>query len=338
MIRRREQSGSALAFIDVMACGLGAVLLLFVLLDFEQAQEVIPTVVVDLTDNTEYDKLTSDNLQLRAQLESIQLEISSETENIAAAIVATIETEARTTVEVVTQEIQREVPAIRNATSTGDLVGLQIKGSRILIMLDSSASMAEEELIDVLIGVADKTGRKLKNGIKWAQARSIVEWIAESGPQQSRYQLITYSDKPTLHTQGWVSAEEMLTEIINAWNGVAPTGATNLELALDMASKQTSDLNSIYIITDGLPTQASTSTRLRNVRSCGISVGRGIQNVSGECREALFEDSIKALNIPAAVVNVVLLPFEGDPMAAPHYWQWAVSSRGRIFSPDQNWP
>ena len=167
---------------------------------------------------------------------------------------------------------------------------------------------------------------------------SIVEWIAESGPQQSRYQLITYSDKPTLHTQGWVSAEEMLTEIINAWNGVAPTGATNLELALDMASKRTSDLNSIYIITDGLPTQASTSTRLRNVRSCGISVGRGIQNVSGECREALFEDSIKALNIPAAVVNVVLLPFEGDPMAAPHYWQWAVSSRGRIFSPDKNWP
>tara|TARA_B110000977_G_scaffold192259_1_gene265498 strand:+ start:1890 stop:2906 length:1017 start_codon:yes stop_codon:yes gene_type:complete len=338
MIRRRERSGSALAFIDVMACGLGAVLLLFVLLDFEQAQEVIPTVVVDLTDNTEYDKLTSDNQQLRAQLESIQLEISSETENIAAAIVAAIETEARTTVEVVTQEIQREVPAIRNATSTGDLVGLQIKGSRILIMLDSSASMAEEELIDVLIGVADKTGRKLKNGIKWAQAMSIVEWIAESGPQQSRYQLITYSDKPTLHTQGWVSAEEMLTEIINAWNGLAPTGATNLELALDMASKRTSDLNSIYIITDGLPTQASTSTRLRNVRSCGISVGRGIQNVSGECREALFEDSIKALNIPAAVVNVVLLPFEGDPMAAPHYWQWAVSSRGRIFSPDQNWP
>ena len=338
MIRRRERSGSALAFIDVMACGLGAVLLLFVLLDFEQAQEVIPAVVVDLTDNTEYDKLTSDNQQLRAQLESIQLEISSETENIAAAIVAAIETEARTTVEVVTQEIQREVPAIRNATSTGDLVGLQIKGSRILIMLDSSASMAEEELIDVLIGVADKTGRKLKNGIKWAQAMSIVEWIAESGPQQSRYQLITYSDKPTLHTQGWVSAEEMLTEIINAWNGLAPTGATNLELALDMASKRTSDLNSIYIITDGLPTQASTSTRLRNVRSCGISVGRGIQNVSGECREALFEDSIKALNIPAAVVNVVLLPFEGDPMAAPHYWQWAVSSRGRIFSPDQNWP
>ena len=338
MIRRREMSGSALAFIDVMACGLGAVLLLFVLLDFEEAIEGLPITVIDLTDNSEYDRLTAENQQLRTQLESLQSEISAEKKNIGQLIVETIDASAKTLAATLPQEIKQIKPTVRNSSSSGDLVGLQIKGERILIMLDSSASMAEEELIDVLVGVADKSGNKLKSGAKWAQALSIVRWIADSGPQQSRYQLITYSDRPSAHTQSWVSADEMKSRLSSISNELAPAGATNLELALDLASDKHSDVSSIYIVTDGLPTQASASIRIRNVSNCGISVRRAVPNVTGECREALFQDSIKALTMPSVVVNVVLLPFEGDPMAAPNYWQWVTKTGGRIFSPDRNWP
>lgn len=331
-------SGSALAFIDVMACGLGAVLLLFVLLDFEEASEVLPSVVIDLTDNSEFDRLTAENQQLLSQLESIESEISAETENIGQLIVETIDARSKTVAVKVPQEIEQKIPAVRNSTSNGDLVGLQVKGERILIMLDSSASMAEEKLIDVLVGVADKSGNKLKSGAKWAQALSIVSWIADSGPQRSRYQLISYSDKPSVHTRSWVTAEGLKTTLSSITNDLAPLGPTNLEVALDLVSDQYSDLSALYIITDGLPTQASATTRIRNVSRCGISVRRTVPNVTGECREALFQDSISAFRMPAVAVNVVLLPFEGDPMAAPNYWQWASRSRGRIFSPDRNWP
>jgi len=53
---------------------------------------------------------------------------------------------------------------------------------------------------------------------------------------------------------------------------------------------------------------------------------------------ALFNSSIKVFESLSSVVNIVLLPLEGDPLAAQLYWSWAASKRGRLFSPEVNWP
>ena len=68
MIRRREQSNSSLAFIDVMACGLGAVLLLFVLLDFEEVLITSEPQLVDVTDNTQFDLMVSENSRIQNEI------------------------------------------------------------------------------------------------------------------------------------------------------------------------------------------------------------------------------------------------------------------------------
>jgi len=43
--------------------------------------------------------------------------------------------------------------------------------------------------------------------------------------------------------------------------------------------------------------------------------------------------------LPSGVpVNVILLPMEGDPMAAPAFWQLAIATRGSFLVPSRDWP
>jgi hypothetical protein len=37
-------------------------------------------------------------------------------------------------------------------------------------------------------------------------------------------------------------------------------------------------------------------------------------------------------------INVILLPMEGDPMAAAAYWRLAQITRGSFLSPSEDWP
>jgi hypothetical protein len=37
-------------------------------------------------------------------------------------------------------------------------------------------------------------------------------------------------------------------------------------------------------------------------------------------------------------VNVILLPMEGDPMAASAFWRLAQLTRGSFLSPAEDWP
>ena len=338
MIRRREQSNSSLAFIDVMACGLGAVLLLFVLLDFEEVLITSEPQLIDITDNTQFDLMVSENSRIQNEISNIERQIDLEKANIAATIIETIETRSQVPSQIKAPAPIVETKSMRNTNNQGDLVGLKVEGSRILILLDSSASMSQERLIDVLVGVADPTGSLLSNGKKWAQAKRIVDWLIDAGPAQSQYQLLAFGDEAKQLTNRWMSSTDLKSQLPLYFQELQPNGATNLEFALEKVSRDIGNFSSLYLITDGLPTKASAKTRLLNVPSCGVNVRRKQANVSGICREALFNDSIKALRITGRPINVVLLPFEGDPMAAPMYWTWAAANQGRLFTPDQYWP
>ena len=70
--------------------------------------------------------------------------------------------------------------------------------------------------------------------------------------------------------------------------------------------------DNILLITDGLPTQGRTPPRGGTV--------------SGKERLRLFERAVQALP-RRAPVNTLLLPMEGDPMAAPAFWKLAMATR-----------
>jgi hypothetical protein len=43
--------------------------------------------------------------------------------------------------------------------------------------------------------------------------------------------------------------------------------------------------------------------------------------------------------LPAGLpVNTILLPMEGDPMAASEFWRLAVDTRGSFMCPSKDWP
>ncbi len=81
--------------------------------------------------------------------------------------------------------------------------------------------------------------------------------------------------------------------------------------------------DNIFLITDGLPTQGERKPR------------RAL--VTGDERLKHFRDAVR--HLPRGVpVNIILLPFKGDPMAASEYWQLAKLSQGSFLSPSTDWP
>ena len=81
--------------------------------------------------------------------------------------------------------------------------------------------------------------------------------------------------------------------------------------------------DNVLLLTDGLPTQDSGSSR------------RG--TVSARQRLKIFNRSIQRL--PREVpVNTILFPIEGDPMAASAFWKLAMATNGSLLSPPDDWP
>jgi hypothetical protein len=340
MIKRRALVSSSLAFIDVMACGLGAVLMLFILVDFDEVVTVKAPQDVDNTDNTDYYRIQGENNSLELEIDSIQQEITNIKERLSERIVDAAKAKAelsvytRAVATIPETKLEESQPAPKN----GDLIGLKIEGAKILILLDSSASMSDELLIRVLTGVADSSRKRLNNGAKWQQAKKIVKWIIDNAPQTSGFKILTYSDTPNLLNNSWSNKQTLSTNLPVLLSAVKPFGPTNLESALDYVNDNIGDYSSIYVITDGLPTKASGSSRLLNIGSCGVNIRMTVSQVSGTCREAIFQKATRTLKGDKKKIDVLLLPFEGDPRAAPLYYKWAKENNGMLFTPNRSWP
>lgn len=342
MIRKRTvHLSSSMAFIDVMACGLGAVLLLFVVLDFQSEIQEEITVVQETTETLDIIPIQSENDNLQALISELQNQVGEINELIAETIVDKTQVSIRSAQ--LDDQLQNQVPESnevnRSTNLTGELIGLKIEGSKILLIVDSSASMAFPTLVDVILGLADSTGAYLAAGPKWEQTKKIAEWVTDQAPDSSLIRVITYSDEVKAINAAWQSKTDLTADITSLLDKVNPGGATNLNSVLRYVDENISDATDIYLITDGLPTKTSLSRAVFSVRACGINPLRAQRLVSGECREAIFNSSISNFNNRGnARVNVILLPMEGDPKASPLYWSWVANLRGMLLSPTNQWP
>lgn len=358
---RKVTSAFGLAFLDVMACGLGAVTLIFMLVKYQTN--------VSEAEQTDHQNLDRDLAQLEVlhgvserELEDLIAEHLALTRQLAeretemAARLADHEGREKELLRLKAEEsvLEKTVAALDKAVSEEPapttpaqeptqhhLLGIRVEGPRILILVDSSASMTETRIVDILkIQVSDDGAKR--SAPKWRRALETVDWLVERAPQDSRFMIVHYDRKPGfVHGNRWIDPadEERRNEALGKLSDLVPDDATNFHDALQFITRHGLGPSSIYIVTDGLPTLGPVPGRsIRSATNCSAS-GLGGKTISGPCRKALFFDAIKSYHTTTgATVNAVLLPLEGDPEAIHAYWTWASSTGGTVTSPVSGWP
>lgn len=344
-----------LAFLDIMSCGLGAVALVFILLKPGEGEgtEGRGSVVLEIA--LLQQEIQSEQQQL-ITLENTLADVSDEliiAEDLAKNIMDSLDTLNRTKhktnqqqqqeIDTLKQELEKLKQQIviqkqqqgsgKKALSfTGEgkrqyLTGLKLGGQQVLILLDSSASMLDETIINVLLRRNSSTLDQ-QYAPKWQRAIRIAHWIMSNLPLQSDYQLLLFNSQTYTVDDSddnrWyaVSDSIQIEQHLLALQQQIPAHGTHLQQAIETAMAMEPRPDNIFLITDGLPT---------------LGDGKVRKNVSGKERLRLFIQAKRAL-APSIPVNILLLPLEGDYLAAGSYWQWAVESGGSFITPTKNWP
>lgn len=220
---------------------------------------------------------------------------------------------------------------IRRFVGEGDrqyLTGLKLGGKRILILIDTSASMLDETLVNV-IRRRNMSDQLKRTAPKWRRALRTAAWLISNMPSQADFQLYSFNTVATAalsasHGQ-WLSAANRL-QVEGAVSGLyerIPEGGTSLYQAFAVAKALSPRPDNILLVTDGLPTQG----RARPSAT----------TVSGKERLKHFSQAARLLP-PGIPVNTVLLPMEGDAYAAVAFWRLAIDTQGSMITPARDWP
>jgi len=228
-------------------------------------------------------------------------------------------------------QIYEKSQNIRTFKGEGDreyLTGIQLGGRRILILLDASASMLDDTIVNV-IRRRNMDDAAKRRSWKWRQALATVDWITARFPAESQYQIYSFNSRATpviANTRGrWLNVRDtrQLNNAVIEMKEMIPSGGSSLERAFMVIDQLRPRPDNVYVITDGLPTQ-------------GLNRSRGT-TISGRGRLKHFESAVT--RIPRGVpINAILLPMEGDPMAASAFWQIALYTQGAFLSPARDWP
>jgi len=360
---RRPVSSFNLSFLDIMFCGFGAVVLLVLIIDRnvitnQQAaveesrlksikQELI---TLQMKNNEERLQQRSRSLDdtlkvLERQASSLESDNQSLQSSVAAATVSSSSDERIKALQQELRVLEREKLLLearkaeerargkesRTFIGQGDrqyLTGLKLGGQRVLILVDSSASMLDRKIVDIIRRkVLDEKSRR--KAPKWQKTISTVEWLLARLPESASVQIHRFSTEVTplgsSQNKSWVAITDTsaIDQLVSQLQQVAPSGGTNLESVFLQARTLIPPPDNIILLTDGLPTQGKKSSRAKTI--------------SGKGRVRLFEQAVKQL--PAEVpVNTILFPVEGDPMASVLYWKLAVESGGSYLTPTSDWP
>jgi hypothetical protein len=351
-----------LSFLDIMSCGFGAVILVFLIMN-HSIEQVTLDLNIDLL--SEADMLDEDIrdgelglVRLRNTLSEVDLRmveakgratrIIEEIDNYEA-LIKDIESDGFTDssdIEALKAEVlslEEEVEKLRQAAleNSGNsarafigegnrqyLTGLNLGGRNIAILLDISSSMLADKLVNI-IRLRNMDPAIQRRADKWSRALNTVDWLTAQLPVSSKYQVIGFNTEASSvlkETSGkWleVANQSQLEKISDALRQIVPSGGTSMANAFIALQALSPAPDNIFLITDGLPTQGENPPRKTKV--------------SGKERQKLFRDAIRLL--PKGVpVNIVLAPMEGDPMAASEFWQLAQVSKGAFMSPSKDWP
>jgi hypothetical protein len=362
---RRTTNVFSLSFLDAMTCGFGAVVLFFMVInasvgtradrvtgDLKAEVDRLETEVleghrdlVELRNSLrEIDQQDAEARGLSRQaienIEDLQVELATyenttlaqeEHVNRLMADLKSLEESNRRLSAAIPEAEEPPGDRLRSHIGDGDrqyLTGLKVGGQRILILVDASASMLDETIVNIIRRRNLPDSRKIQSK-KWRQAVATVDWVTTQIPTNSRFQIYTFDEAassvvPDSDGQ-WLDGgdKEVLDDAVDRLSRVVPARGTNLYRAFLAISNLSPAPDNVILLVDGLPTQGKASPRSRTI--------------SARERQKLFNKAVDELprGFP---VNVILFPMEGDPRAPSAFWQLAMATRGSFLNPSKDWP
>jgi hypothetical protein len=360
--RRRRFTVFSLAFLDVMSCGFGAVILVYLIINHATEQETknLNRELLAEIRLLDYQVQTGerDRFELLERLEALNQRVSDSDARLAAsrasvaskrddfsqleaetlariesveALKSDVETREQELERLRAQEAASDGGRIRTFTGDGDrqyLTGMKVGGKHILIAVDTSASMLDERIVNVIRRRNMPEDRR-RSAPKWQRAVRTVEWVAAQLPLDANFQIYGFNTEalsmvPDRQNE-WVPLGDgrELEAGLTGLRTAVPDRGTSLVNLITAINKLNPLPDNVYLIIDSLPTQGDREPR-------GATI-------SGRDRLTLFGEAVRQL--PSQVpVNVILFPMEGDPMAAAAYWNLARASGGSFISPSRDWP
>ena len=363
-MRRRRVEVFSLSFLDCICCGFGAVVLFYTV---AAGQAGIDRVKVNDTLAAEVSKLEEEVLEgsehlvlLRNTLEKTEAETSTaaaRTRALLAEITVTRDEALRVGATSVAQREHinklksdlaqleqgtrrlaagatqaapagQQVRAFRGTGNRRYVTGITLKGKHVLVLVDRSASMLDEDLVNI-IRLRNQPPAVRRAAQKWRQAMDIADWLSTQLPPGSKFQFYGFNTQATSLLQGrqgqWQDSADpkLLAESIDTLRGLTPEGGTSLINAFAEIRRLSPLPDQVVLITDGLPTQGEKAP-LRKYVDAGA-------------RSRLFDEAIRSLP-PKVPIDVILLPMQGD-LPAPHrFWTLARASGGAFLMPAKDWP
>lgn len=352
----------SLAFLDVMFCGFGAVILIFLILDHastvspEESNPELAAEIDLLEEEVEEGKIGL--VEIRNILSDVSLEVVT-AEGLARQIMEQIDSflqelaalennsmateediaQLRSDVEALEEELLRlqasafeqEGNSVRQFLGDGNrqyLSGLFLGGQRILILLDSSASMLDSTIVNI-IRTRNMDDDRKRSSLKWQRVVNTVDWVSTQLPITSQYQIWSfntgYASIIPETEDTWLEAadRDQLNDAIENVKNIVPENGTNMTQIFRAVANMSPPPDNIFLITDGLPTLGD-----RNNSDSLVTPSERLE---------LFEEAVEELS-PGTPINVILMPLEGDPSAAAAYWQLAQYTKGSFLTPSQDWP
>ena len=351
MPKKRRNVAFSLSFLDIMACGFGAVTLLFLILRHNATEIQTP----DVRLSAEVDLLQMDIRQAEAKktqllnsLEEITLELV-EAQGLSDRVLTDLK-ETEKSIQADPNDLdklRRQVEQLEDETAQmeevefgdkvreflGDgnrqyLTGLKLGGERVLILVDGSASMLADTVVNA-VRRRNMDDAQKKQSPKWQWTLRTVEWLVAQLPASSRFQIYVFNTEAQAALTGsegeWLDAADSLAmeDAIAGLKQYSPGSGTSLTNGFGAIADFENRPDNVFLLTDGLPTQGKNPPQK--------------YMVSGEQRRKHFLAAIK--EFPRGVpLNTILFPMEGDPEAAALFWQTALNTNGAFIAPSRDWP
>ncbi len=208
------------------------------------------------------------------------------------------------------------------------LTGLRMGGRHVVILVDTSTSMLDRTIVNVLRR-RNMSPEQQRRAPKWQQVVNTVDWLTTQIQPGTDVQVIGFSDTATWLIPGtegqWVTVTDgsELDVPLEALRASHPQGPTSLHAAFNAIKMLEPKPDNIYLLVDGLPTMGDVTPTRPGVRA--------------EERLDHFNRAVRQLPV-GVPVNVILFAMEGDPHAAWAYWELIINTGGSMLAPAEDWP